>query len=75
MDNIVCCAIVLQDISKKSKETAAQLEEGEGLAQQLEEEKKTLEEATSHLKGDLMVSVNRSSLQFSQVCYCRKYIF
>ena len=51
---------VLQDISRKSKEATAQLEERERLAKQLEEEKKTLEEATSHLIGDLVVRIKSS---------------
>ena len=43
-------------MSKEKEKTAAELEERERLAKQLEEEKQTLKEATSHLKGDLMVN-------------------
>lgn len=43
-------------MSEEKEKTAAELQERERLAKQLEEEKKNLEEATSHLKGDLMVS-------------------
>ena len=58
-----CCAasssifpiVWMQNLSKEKDLTAAQLAEREELARKLEQEKKTLEEQTSHLKGDLMV--------------------
>lgn len=43
-------------MSEEKAKTAAELEEQERLAQLLEEEKKQLEEKTSHLEGDLLVS-------------------
>ena len=45
----------LQTVSEEKDKAAAELEERERLAKQLEEEKKNLEEATTNLKGDLMV--------------------
>ena len=49
-----------QSITTEKELTTAQLKERERLTKQLEEEKKTLEEATSHLKGDLMVRLDNS---------------
>ena len=43
-------------MSEEKEKTVAELEERERLAKQLEEEKKNLEEATTNLKGNLMVS-------------------
>ena len=42
-------------MSEEKEKTAAELEERERLAKQLEVEKKSLEEATTNLKGNLMV--------------------
>ncbi len=46
----------LQTVSEQKEKTDAELEERARLAQQLEEEKKQLEEKTTHLEGDLLVS-------------------
>ena len=45
----------LQTVSEEKEKAAAELEERERLAKQLEAEKKNLEEATTNLKGNLMV--------------------
>ena len=49
--------ILFQSLAKEKELTSAQLLERERLTKKLEEEKKSLEEVTSHLKGDLMVSL------------------
>ena len=46
----------LQTVSEEKEKTAAELQERERLAKQLEEEKENLEKTTTDLKGDLMVS-------------------
>ena len=48
----------LQTVSEEKEQTTVKLQEREKLARELEEEKQQLEEATSHLKAGLIVSVH-----------------
>ena len=57
-------------MSKEKELTAAQLAEREALARQLEEEKKHLVEETTHLKGDLMVSVLEQKRKTNHATHC-----
>lgn len=43
-------------MSKEQEKTAAELQERQRMAKELEEEKKKLEDVTTNLKGDLTVS-------------------